>query len=170
MTHHLARIAVGFAGLVLLSAPATAAIAANCNSAFTMCNIPENILLQLPFAGISGDVILTDPGSSIVSDIFRISNNLVNTGAGTGLGNLVFLYSSDDSTPLPSPSTYSANAVFIMESPAGITAFLGNGTIYELGVPEPRTFELLSLAILAMAALARRDSKLFRRSVCNRNS
>jgi hypothetical protein len=83
---------------------------------------------------------------------------------------MVFLYSSDDSAPLPAPSTYSANAVFISESPTGITAFVGNGTTYELGVPEPRTFELLSLAILGMAAIAGRDSKLFRRSVCNRNS
>jgi hypothetical protein len=170
VTYHLARLAVGFAGLVLLSAPATATTMASCNSAFTMCNIPENILLQLPFTAISGDVVITDLGSSIVSDVFRIFNNEINTGAGTGLGNMAFLYSSDDSTPLPATSTYSANAVFITESPTGITAFTGNGTTYELGVPEPRTFELLGLAILAMAALARRDSKLFRRSVCERNS
>jgi hypothetical protein len=164
----LARLAVGFAGLVLISSPAAAAIAASCNSSFTMCNIPENILLQLPFAAISGDVILLDPGSSTVSDLFRISNNLVNTGAGTGLGNLAFLYSSDDGTPLPLPSTYSANAVTITEAASGVTAYLGNGTTYQLGfVPEPRTFELLSLAILAMAPLARRES---RRTRCKRNS
>ena len=162
MTHHLARLAVGFAGLVLLSAPATATIVAACNSTIT-CNIPENVLLQLPFDAISGDVILSDPGGT-VSDVFRIFNDLVNTGGGTGLGLTVFLYSSDDSTPLPSPSTYSANAVFITENLSGFTSFVGNGTTYQLGVPEPQTFALLGLGAAAMAAitvLARRRSRTF---------
>ena len=149
------------AGLVLLSEPGIAApiVAANCNASFTVCDIPENTQLMLPFPAIAGDVVLTDPGSSTVSDVFRIFNNVVNTGEGTGLGNMAFLYSSDD-TSLPNPSTYSANVVFIPENPSGVTSYLGNGTDYLLAVPEPRTFELFALAA-AMAVLTCRRSRPF---------
>jgi MYXO-CTERM domain-containing protein len=98
-------------------------------------------------------VILNDPAGP-VSDVFRIFNNLVNTGAGTGLGNMVFLYSSDDGTPLPDPSTYSANAVFMVETPP-VTAFVGNGTNYLLGVPEPGTQGLFAVGVLALAVARR---------------
>jgi hypothetical protein len=145
MTCRVASMAACFAGLVLLSEPAAAAPIASCNSNFTVCGIPENLLLQLPFGAIAGDVVLTDPNNNAVSDVFRIFNNLIDTGAGTGLGNLVFLYSSDDIV-LPAPASYSANVVFLPESPSGITPYLGNGTNYLLGVPEPRTIGLLSLA------------------------
>jgi hypothetical protein len=114
----------------------------------------------LPFTAFAGDAIVTESGGTVVSDVFRIFNNIVNTGGGTGLGNMVFMYSSDDSI-LPNPSTYSANAVFLAEDPSGITPYLGNGTTYQLGVPEPRTFELLILAVAAMAVLARRRSRTF---------
>jgi len=132
---------------------------ARCNTSFTACDIPENVLLQLPFTAIAGDVVLTDPNSIFVSDVFRIFNNIINTGAGTGLGNMAFLFSFDDTTPLPAPSTYSANAVFMAENPSGITSYLGNGTDYRLAAPEPRNFGLLSLAIAVMAVLARRRSR-----------
>ncbi len=160
MTYRFASITICFAGLVLLSVPAAAGPIASCNASFTVCGISENILLQLPFTAIAGDAILTEPGGAVVSDVFRIFNNIINTGGGTGLGNMVFLYSSDDTT-LPNPSTYSANAVFIAEDPSGITSYLGNGTNYQLGVPEPQTFELLSLGVAAMAVLARRRSGTF---------
>jgi hypothetical protein len=158
MTYRFSSTAMCFAGLVMLSAPAPAAIIAPCDATFTTCAIPENIPLQLPFAAIAGDAILMEPGSSTVSDVFRIFNNIVNTGLGTGLGNMAFLYSADDST-LPSPSTYSANAVFLSESPSGVTSYLGNGTNYLLAVPEPQTFGSLGLACVAMAILVRRRSK-----------
>jgi hypothetical protein len=124
-----------------------------------VCRVPENGLFQLPFTAISGDVILTESGQGGVSDVFRIFNNIVNTGLGTGRGNMVFLYSADDSTPLPDSSTYSANAVFIVETPP-ITSFVGNGTNYLLGVPEPGTFSTLGLlfaAVVAAAALRGRN-------------
>jgi hypothetical protein len=169
MSFRFASAAMCFAGLLLLSLPgtatpiaisaqATATLVASCNTTFTLCLIPENIPLQLPFTAFAGDVVLTDPSSSAVSDVFRIFNNVVNTGRGTGLGNMVFLYSSDDTT-LPSPSTYSANVAFITEDRSGITSFVGNGTNYLLGVPEPQTFQLLSLAVAAIAVLARRRSR-----------
>jgi hypothetical protein len=72
------------------------------------------------------------------------------TGGGTGIGNLVFMYSSDESS-LPDPSSYSANVKFIQEDPSGFTHYLGNGTDYVLGAPEPATFGLLGLGIIAMA-------------------
>jgi len=139
--------------------PALAAPIASCNTTFTICAIPENILLQLPsgFAAIAGDVIVDEPGGAVVSDVFRISNNLINTGGGTGLGNMLFLCSADDAA-LPPASTYSANAVFITEDPSGVTPFLGNGTTYLLGAPEPGTFGLLSV-VIAIALLVRRQSR-----------
>jgi hypothetical protein len=165
------------AGLILLSDPGIAApiVAANCNASLTVCDIPENTQLMLPFDAIAGDVVLTDPGSSAVSDVFRIFNNLVNTGKGTGLGDLAFLYSSDD-TSLPNPSTYSANVVFIPENPSGVTFFVGNGTTYNLldvpvAVPEPGTFELFALAAGMAVLLTRRRSRPFEGDLpCDRHS
>lgn len=165
MICRFAGIPASFAGvMLLLSAPAHAAPIASCNSNFTVCAIPENILLQLPFAAIAGDAVLTEPNSTTVSDVFRIFNNLFNGGGGLGLGNMVFLYSSDDTT-LPAPSTYSANAVFLTENPSGVTSYVGNGTNYLLGVPEPQSFGLMSLGAGFIAVLARRRRKGFQRGL-----
>ena len=104
MTCRFPNLAAGFAGLVLLSIPALAATVAPCSADFTLCVIPENTLLQLPFEAIAGDAIVLEPASTEVSDVFRIFNNLINTGAGTGLGNMVWLYSADDmALPPPRP-------------------------------------------------------------------
>ena len=159
MPVRIVTLALFFSCLMLLPVPAAAAPIAQCAADFTTCLIPENILLQLPFAAIAGDAILTEPGSSTVSDVFRIFNNIVNTGFGTGLGNMAFLYSADESA-LPDPSTYSRNAVFLSENQAGAATYFGNGTNYLLGAPEPQTFESLGLACVAMAILARRRSKV----------
>jgi hypothetical protein len=159
MTCRSAASGIYFAFLaLLLSVPAIAGPIASCNASFTVCAIPENTLLQLPFDAIAGDVVLTESGGAVTSDVFRIFNNIVNTGAGTGLGNMIFLYSQDDSS-LPLHSTYSANAVFIPENPSGITSFVGNGTNYLLGAPEPRTLELAGLAFAVIAVMARRRSR-----------
>ena len=111
---------------------ATAADLASCNSTFTACQIRENVLLTLPFQAISGDVIVQSPTDTGVSDVFRVFNNLVDTGGGTGQGNLAILYSHDDNIPAPSPSTYSQNMVIIKETVSGSTSYLGNGTTYTL--------------------------------------
>lgn len=138
--------ATGLAFLLLSCVPTFAAtIPASCSADFTFCAIPENTMLQLPFFAISGDAVLTDPGTTTVSDVFRIFNNIADTGLGTGLGDLAFLYSSDDGR-LPAPSTYSANAVFLSENPSGFTTYLGNGTNYLLGAPEPGSLQLVLLA------------------------
>ena len=142
-------------GLVISVLSFGAPIVPNCTS--STCPIPENGLFQLPFTAVAGDVILNDSAQGPASDVLRIFNNLVNTGAGTGLGNLVFLYSSDDSTPLPDPSTYSANAAFMVETPP-VTTFVGNGTTYLLGVqpvPEPSTPGLFAFGVAALAAVRR---------------
>src|SRR3954451_2295797 len=126
---------------------------AQCTPTGSACAIPENELLQLPFVAIAGDAILVEPDLVTVSDVFRIFNNFLDTGLGTGLGNLAFLYSIDDGA-LPNPSTYSANAVITREDPSGFTHYFGNGTDYLLGAPEPSTFGLF--ALFASAILARR--------------
>jgi hypothetical protein len=115
-----------------VTSSALAADPASCNASFTACSIPENVVLQLPFEAIAGDVIVQEPSSTAVSDVFRIFNNIVDTGGGTGLGNMAVLYSANDNMPLPAPSTYSANAVFIKEAASGATSYSGNGTTYSL--------------------------------------
>lgn len=116
----------------VVASTAWAADPASCNAGFTVCQIRENVLLQLPGLAIAGDVVVQEPGSANVSDVFRVFNNVVDTGGGTGLGNLAILYSGDDSMALPNPSTYSANAVVIKEAASGPTSYVGNGTTYSL--------------------------------------
>jgi hypothetical protein len=67
----LSRLALFVAMGVCSSASAFAATIAPCNS-FTACSIVENTSLQLPFFATAGDVIVRDPGTSVVSDVFRI--------------------------------------------------------------------------------------------------
>jgi hypothetical protein len=160
MMYKVARLALFVAMGVGSSASAFAATIAPCNASFTACSIVENTSLQLPFFAIAGDVIVRDPGTSVVSDVFRIFNNVLDTGGGTGLGNMVFLYSADDGA-LPNPATYSANAVFIEEAATTDTTLLANGTVYTLdtlAVPEPSTFVLVSLGGITMLLLARSRS------------
>jgi len=140
-----------------LAVSGQAATIATCSAAF-VCQIPENTFLQFPAAfgfAISGDVVLLEADHVTVSDVFRIYNDVVNTGNGTGLGTTAFLFSSDDSTPLPAPSTYSANVTRIQESPSGYTIYAANGDTYILGAPEPATFGLLGLAFTLAAVLKR---------------
>jgi hypothetical protein len=158
---HYLKLAIAVAFLSFaFRASSSAATIANCNSAFTECLIPENVLLQLPFEAIAGDAVLTEPNSNSVSDVFRIFNNLADTGAGTGVGNLAFLFSSDD-TALPPPSTYSANVVFLPESPSGVTPYLGNGTLYLLNAPEPGTLGVLCLAGAVLLLIRRKRARPF---------
>jgi hypothetical protein len=152
MAYRFPSIAICFAGLVLLSVPAAAVQLASCDPNFLSCVIPENIVLQLPFTAIAGDVVLTEPNSTTVSDVFRISNNLINTGGGTGLGNMAFLFSTPENT-LPAPSTYSANVVFLAADPPA--TYVGNGTNYLLGyrIGFAQSGSTLGLGQFAMAGL-----------------
>jgi hypothetical protein len=129
---NLLRSALVLGLIVFSSVSVLAATPASCTPNLTSCSITENVLLQLPFLAISGDVVVQDPNSATVSDVFRIFNDFADTGGGTGLGRLAILYSRDDNTQLPDPSTYSANAVFIKESASGSTSYSGNGTTFSL--------------------------------------
>src|SRR5215469_4193065 len=131
---NLRRFVMLLSMIVISSSSMWAVDLASCNSTCTVCSVRENVLLQLTSGctAIAGDVIVQDANSTNVSDVFRVFNNIVDTGAGTGFGNLVILYSADDSTPLPNPSTYSANAVIIKEAGGGATSYFGNGTTYNL--------------------------------------
>jgi hypothetical protein len=127
------------------------------------CDVIEGRLTTLPFLAIAGDVILLDPDGS-VSDVVRFFNNVLDTGGGTGLGTLVLMYSRIDSGPdssvgpdlgLPSPSTYSANAVRIAEAADGTaTTYNGNGTLYSFysDTPEPSSVICVSVGLLAIGA------------------
>ncbi|MGZ5853544.1 MAG: hypothetical protein ACXWKC_06665 [Xanthobacteraceae bacterium] len=126
---------------VLRAPMAWASPVSSCAGDFSSCNIYEDgSTVLLPGLAISGDVVLLH-GDHSVSDVFRIFNNFVDTGGGTGLGNLAFLY-SDDEGNLPDPASYSANVTFIPEGgliAPGLTEtdFNGNGTIYHLFSAEP---------------------------------
>jgi hypothetical protein len=148
-----------FLGVIsAFSIPGFSAAVAPCNANFTACSISENILYQLPFIAIAGDEVILEPSSSVVSDVFRIFNDVIDTGGGTGLGQTVFLYSVDNG-PLPDPSTYSLNFQAIHEAVTGFTSFNGNGTVYTLDTPEPSTFGLLGLGVIAMLFLSRKRGR-----------
>jgi hypothetical protein len=108
---------------------------------------------------IAGDVLLFESDGTTISDVFRIFNNFVNTGQGTGLGDLVELYSADD---VALPTSFSANAVAIFEDPSGITSYTNNGTTYVLGAPEPRSVALLGLAGAVFMVLRRKRARTIR--------
>ncbi len=155
-----------FLGMVITipAQPVSAAMLSSCASDFSSCNIYENELVPLPGLGIAGDVILLDAGTAHISDVFRIFNNVINTGGGTGLGNEAFLFSDDENNI---PSTVSVNVRTITESPGGPnglseTDYNGNGTIYRLfsEVPEPSSCALVAIGLLGAAALRRRRSPL----------
>jgi len=108
---------------------------AQCTSTLSDCAIPENTALQLPFLAISGDVVLApDLHSDLnsVRDVFRINNNFIDTGAGTGIGFTGILFGGEHAVPLI--SSYSANAVEIRKNPEGHgdTQYIGDGTDYHL--------------------------------------
>jgi hypothetical protein len=110
---------------------------AQCTSTFSDCAIPENVLLQFPsgFLAISGDAVLAPNLHSdlnSVRDVFRLNNDFIDTGAGTGLGFTGILFSGEHA--VPAISSYSANAVEIRENPEGHgdTQYIGNGTDYHL--------------------------------------
>lgn len=151
------------ATLAIAPQPASAATMATCSADFSTCYIPENVLFQLPFLTISGDVVLEDP-SGAVSDVFRIFNDFFDSGRGTGLGSTVFLYSADDSTPLPSPPSYSANVQFIPESTISpLTDYMGgDGTLYVLAAPEPSSWVLFGIGSIALLLVHRRKAPLWK--------
>ena len=111
---------------------------AQCTPSGSDCAILEDVHLQLPpgFIAVSGDVVLAPTLNSnlhAVSDVFHINNDFIDTGLGTGIGISVFLFSGPTSQ-VPSPSTYSVNALEIRENPEGHgdTQYFGNGTDYHL--------------------------------------
>jgi hypothetical protein len=151
-----ARLALVLAVLCLMSLPAKADTlpAEGCNAANTVCVAIEGQTMSYTpgFFGISGDALLTDSNGD-VEGVFRIFNDLVDTGGGTGLGLTAFLFGvnaieiaigSDNGTGVP-----------LLKVPGFVeTEFVGNGTLYELfSVPEPGTWQLLGVALLLLAGM-----------------
>jgi len=145
---------IGVAGIlsIALSVPAGATTIADCNTSLTICSIPPNVFLQLPFTAISGDAVLIESNGTTVGDVFRIFDNVINTGSGTGLGNLAELYGADN---VALPTIFSANAVFLPADPSGVTSYTSGGKTYLLGVPEPESLALLSVAAGVLLLLGR---------------
>ena len=117
------------ASLALASTPVSCSLDAN-NPNLIDCNIPENVVLQLPFLAIAGDVVVQDANSN-VSDVFRIFNNVFDTGAGTGLGDKAILVSADHHDLLGEHPP-SANAVALQEAASGSTSYVSDGIKYIL--------------------------------------
>jgi hypothetical protein len=149
-------------GSLVTDQPFTPGILATPSCTPAACDVFEGVLLNLPFIAVGGDVILLDPDGS-VSDVVRFFNNVLDTGGGTGLGTQVFMYSKIDSPDkslgpdagLPSPSTYSVNAVRIPEAPDGTpTIYIGSGVIYSFysDAPEPSTIGCVAAGLLALGA------------------
>jgi len=170
MKNALSLAALALAALAL-TPNAHAAPASFCAANFSSCNIFEDgQILTLPGLGISGDLILIDRFTGTTSDVFRIFNDFFDSGGGTGLGGTAFLF-SEDLHNLPSPATYSVNAVFINEAFGNggggtiETDYNGNGTIYKIfsiddGSPEPSTFILLGTGAALLAWRRRHDFSL----------
>jgi len=120
-----------------------------CAPDFSSCNVYEDQITFFPGLAISGDVLIQSGAQTVA--VFRIFNDFVNTGGGTGLGDSGYLYSAAFAN-LPNPATYSVNVVTMALGPAQATGFNetvydGNGTLYNLFtvVPEPSTFSFLVL-------------------------
>jgi hypothetical protein len=165
----VARLGLALAMVCLMSFPALADSlpATGCNADNSVCVDVEGQTMFYANGGlgISGDVVLID-GAGNFDDVFRIFNDVIDTGSGTGLGDFAFLFGSD--TGLPDPSTFSANAIGILlgvDNGTGIpllnvpgfveTEFSGNGTNYELfsPTPEPPTWQLQGIALVLVGGL-----------------
>jgi len=164
LMHSVLKVAVYASVLALLAFPATATpVTSSCLGDFSACSLYDTDpnILSLPGLGIAGDVLVTDTTSNVVA-VFRLFNDIVDTGGGTGLGDLAFLYSATFGN-LPAPGTYSVNAVTIPLGASTVNGFVetdynGNGTIYQLFTvaPEPASVGLLGLGIAALYALGRK--------------
>ena len=128
-----------------------------CAPDFSSCNVYENQVTFFPAGalGIAGDVLIQS--GILTIGVFRVFNDFVDTGGGTGLGDSGFLY-SEVFHNLPDPATYSVNEVSIplgLAIPSGFneTVYNGNGTIYNLFtvVPEPSTVGLLAIGGVLLA-------------------
>jgi hypothetical protein len=168
MKFPFARLVLASAVLCLFSLPAMADAlpAEGCNADNTVCVAIEGQTMSYTpgFFGISGDAVLVD-NSGNIEGVFRIFNDLIDTGGGTGLGLTAFLFGA--TTGIPDPSTFSFNAIALLfgaDNGTGVpllnvpgfveTEFVGNGTLYELfSVPEPGTWQLLGLALLLLTGM-----------------
>ncbi|HYL69399.1 MAG TPA: PEP-CTERM sorting domain-containing protein [Candidatus Limnocylindria bacterium] len=166
----LGRVFIVFAVLALLTVPAYADTVptSTCAPDGSECSIFGAQVSNLAVLAISGDVLITDPSSTVL-DVFRIFNDVVDTGGGTGLGATAEMFDPGVGDILPDPSTYSFNAVdiFLGQSLAGVdkvgvsgfveTDYFGNGTVYRLyTAPEPATWAMLAIALLLLGMLGTR--------------
>ena len=135
--------------------PAFATPVSSCDPILPTCYAYEGSPLALPTTVIAGDVVVQFSG--ITYDVFRVFNDVFDTGNGTGLGMDALLYGADQGN-LPDPATYSSNATTIAlgsSGPPGYleTDYLGSTDItFELftSIPEPADLSFLVFAALAL--------------------
>ena len=165
----LAKLVLAFAVIGLFSIPALADAlpTEGCNASVTLCVAIEGQTMS--YGGgiaISGDVLLTNDGtlSGILDAVFRINNDLIDTGGGTGLGLDAFLFGPTTGLPSPPFSLNDIAIVFGQDNGTGIpllnvpgyieTEFVGNGTAYELfTTPESASWQLLAIALFLVVGL-----------------
>ena len=104
----------------------------NCQPDFSICYIPKNVLVLLPFpiTFIAGDAVVQKANSAEAPAVFRVNNDYANTARGTGLGTTAFLYSADGTARLPDPSSYSINVQFVTVAATGPTVYIGAPVIF----------------------------------------
>lgn len=145
-------------GVLFLCAVPLFATMSSCDPNTFTCSIYENELVPFGFLAVSGDVIVEN-SHGVTFDVFRIDNDIFDSGGGTGIGDQGFMFGRHD---LPDPSTYSVNAVVIPLGPAvgGYfeTQYSANGDFYTLftPVPEPSALSLLGTAALLGGGFLRR--------------
>jgi hypothetical protein len=104
----------------------------NCTPTYSECWIPKNVLQQGQPGNPAGDVVITKTNSNGASAVFRIFNDYLDTGLGTGQSQSWILYSKD-TTGVPNPASYSANVTTIPEAATGATDYLSStGTLYHI--------------------------------------
>ena len=142
--------------------PAAAGQISTCDSNPYVCQIyeEENIDISAIGIAISGDVVLLD--GSIVRNVFRIFNDIADTGGGTGLGQTASFYGIVEGN-LPDPSTYSDNVIYLQEAAAvgGVSQTVYDspfGDEYQFfgTAPEPASFGLLAFGCAGLALGVRR--------------
>jgi hypothetical protein len=133
----------------------------SCAPDFSVCQVYEDQVTDFGgFIASAGDVIVTSGINTI--GVFRIFNDVVDFGGGTGYGDFGFLYSAMFYN-LPDPSTYSVNAVTVPlgpQLPGGFneTVYIGAfGTEFDIftASPEPASFGLLAAGVVALLARRR---------------
>lgn len=119
-------------------------------------------LTGLPVSFIAGSIVLTEPGTSVVSDILTIVPTT------TGGVNIIFTSDTDSGAPLPTPTapvlatldeTGAVQDVskYFSSTPGSITVMVGSDL--DTTVPEPATWTMMLVGIGMAGGIMRAGRK-----------